>query len=183
MAPRQARGVTFIEVMVALAVVGLMAAMATAAIMQIERMREAVVHRRDALEVAHRVILQHIDDPKVLQGQVRRTPLNDSWYRFDLTSEVFQLEWPTAGGEETTVPVSVSTRLVRGAGFEELLKARLQRVTVEVYLDEPGHPLTVRGTPIATLTRVHNPLRDPERAFQIVIDMMSGELDEISGGN
>lgn len=167
------KGVTFLEVVVAMAMLITVVSMLTGTLGFIEN--SAAAHRRhaEALEVAHRIIIQHMEDPALLRGQPRRVELNGTLYGFEITEAVLK---PSANSEEgITVQNAVDvSEIDAGVRFTH----KLHLVSVEVFIDDPdiqrdGHTLT-------TLRRIYNPLslENPNDLIKIVQDWRGLDLEK-----
>ena len=166
-----AKGVTFLEVVFSAALLSIAAATITSAFTFVERMSLHDEARLGAHEVAHRILLQFMDDPRSLPKDDVVIPLGRFDYRFLLREEI--LTSSQVEGENITVRHS---RHASGASLIERFQARLALLTVDVYLDEGGR----RGAaPIATLSRIFDPMAafedDPEAGMRNVIHMFQDE--------
>ncbi len=146
------RGLTFIEVVVATAVLAGLATMVLGTLSFMETASLRQKHRLNAAEVAHRVIAQFLDDPDKLPDKSLPIQQGEHLYRFILREEILVTEEGDARG------------LRRGAGriandlpAEEQLRNILARVTVQVYLDDPSAPIDT-SAPMADLVRIYGTL-------------------------
>jgi type II secretory pathway pseudopilin PulG len=143
------RGLTFLEVVISLAMVGTITAMITGGIGFMERVALANRQRLDAAEVAHRIIIQQIDDDRLWKQGPKRVELNGTVYEFELHLEVLFKDTglgDTRRGRRTirqTSEVTLGDRLV----------SKLHLITARVWAVDP--PQTSRG-PLATMTRVYD---------------------------
>lgn len=143
---------TFIEVVVA---TGILAGLATMILGTLSFMENATLrqkHRLNATEVAHRVICQFLDDPDKLPDKNLPIQQGEHYYRFILRDEILVTE------------ESDTDRLRHGQGrvtsqmdAQEQLRSMLGRVTVQVYLHDPGNPIDT-GAPMCELVRVYGTL-------------------------
>ncbi|TVQ61542.1 MAG: hypothetical protein EA379_06300 [Phycisphaerales bacterium] len=166
-----AKGVTFLEVVFSAALLSIAATTITSAFTFIERLSLHDEARLGAHEIAHRTLLQFMDDPRSLPPDDVILPLGRFDYRYLLREEI--LAASQVEGENTTVRHS---RHASGVSLIERFQARLALITVDVYLDEDGR----RGPrPIATLSRIYDPMAsfddDPEAGMRNVIHMFQDE--------
>jgi len=172
---RARRGLSILEVVIALVILSLITAMVSGVVSAQYAVERAVEHERNALEVAHRIILQHIDDESVLRGQSRRVPHGEYTYMFEIDREVLQIA-PASDYEgeiDQTVVGDVEVFARGDIGFEEIVRYKLQRVTVRVFHEDGGNGL-------ASLTRVYNPFLDPERGLERILELFGEELDQMT---
>lgn len=179
-ATRAAQGLTLVEVIVAMVLVSIMGAMISASITQIARTHTISEKHRNALEVAHRIILSYIDDPDFALQNSRVTSLNDLHYEFEIQVDLLILPEDRFAQEGQTKQIRPRYRPLRETTADEQLSSKLQRVTVRVFAHDPQKPGASRGAALASVSRIFNPLRsnDPQRAMIRAIRMMSPQLDE-----
>lgn len=108
--------------------------------------------RLEGVEVAHRVILQQIEDPEILKGQLKRAEINGRYYAFTLDEEVVRTGDAPTGAAGSKVRYN-ATRLAETQGDDRIKP--LNRLTVRVFEDDdntgPG------GKPaIAELSRYYS---------------------------
>lgn len=143
------RGMTMIEVVVATFTLAIAAAMISGGISFSANLSERNRERLAAVEVAHRIIITHVRDPRELKGQPQRVLFDGHYYAFDLDEEVLSKDQV-----EGTGAVRRSVKKSADVDLVEKLNNQLQRVTVRVKLDEPSEkPRPV----LATMTRMFNP--------------------------
>jgi len=144
-------------VIVSLAIVAGGVAIAFGAIGFMENIATHDRHRLNGTEIAHRVILQYIDDFKSLRSQVHRVPMGGSMYQFEITENVLLTESgdgvARSGGKASQRRKSVSAK---NASVEERFAAQIHQITVDVYLEHPDGTRSAR--PVATLVRSYNPV-------------------------
>ena len=174
-------GLTFLEVIMSLAMVGVVGAMITGGIGFMERAQRANALRLDAVEVAHRVIIQQVDDDKLWKQEVNRVELNGTVFEFELNLEVLVTD-----GSSTDPRARRERRQVNESTFNERLTSKLHLVTAQVWAVDPPQE---SGEPLATLTRVYNILdvegdalfgriiRMQEEDMQRQIDQLKAERD------
>lgn len=173
--PRAARasaGVTFLEVVFAAAMLGAAAAAITSAFSTITRFTAREDVRLSANEVAHRLILQFLDDPSTLHPDTDVFPMGKSRFRYLVNKQVLVPE-EFGVAEDVT---KTGARAAVSTTFADKLKARLLMVTVEVYEDRGARPT---GEPMASISRIYNPLsnaEDDQDAFlNHVIDLVGDD--------
>lgn len=173
MTERRARargGVTFLEVVFASALLGIATSGFVAALGAVESLDSMSSRRLEAYEVAHRVILQFMDDPRSLQEDTSY-PLGRGVYRYIVRKDVLLPE--DAEAERVSIRKGAHTKTLDPIAR---IRARLTMVTVEVYEEEHGR----RGSePMATLSRIYDPFadaeNDPQSFMQHVVDMFEGD--------
>lgn len=174
---RTRRGLTFLEVVAAMVMVSAVSAMILGAIGYLKRAADRERFRLDAMEVAHRIVLAHIDDRTGLRQAPKRVNLNGVIYHYDLVEELLVQE--TLSEDEEGEAVKFSRRAVRASDVAptERLTERLHRVTVEVYLDPDEYP-RLGGATLAELDRVFDPYGQfSRRVLRNLLDQFSGQLD------
>ena len=162
------RGLTLLESVLAATVLALVIAGVTGAVgfMTTDQRRDE--RRLGAMELAHRIVLQHLDDDQALAGQ-QGLPIDygGARYRWDL--KVQKLEVDTEGPEVE--------RDEARAAF-----GRFRRVSVRVWLREEsgGSTIPVAGVPRAELSRVYDilPMRNPD-SFSTMLETERGIQDLI----
>ncbi len=150
---RSERGISFLEVVFSAALLSIVAATVSTGFSVIERLSRNGERSLAAYEVAHRLILQYLDNPLQMPDDSLPLPaevtgrVEKFWYlknESELTPE-------DTGESSATVRGSINTNLLSA---EERIQAGLSMVTIEIYEDFNGR----RGpAPIATLTRIYNP--------------------------
>jgi hypothetical protein len=153
----------------------MLAGMATIVLSTVSLIENAAVrerHRVNGAEVAHRVIVQMIDDHKFIEKQpVQRVQQGDHFYQFDYREDVLTREQGLEGDEGRRR----SAKSAADADVEERLRSQIHQITVTVYLeDEDG----VRALePCARLTRIYNPvLGEGERGIRYVMDLFTKQF-------
>ena len=154
---RRARaGLTFVEVIVCLGIVAGAAGLVFGTVGFLERV---ALHNRDRLngtEVAHRVILQWIDDFQSLRGQVHRVEHDGRMYQFDVWEEVLLTESGNEPGSSRSTSQRRSSVKADNVSAEDRLNAQIHQITVDVFLELPDGSRSAR--PVATLVRSYNPM-------------------------
>lgn len=142
------RGITFMEVVAACALLALVAVTIVSGITFIESSAVRDRDRLAATEVAHRVILQYTNDEAGLPDQSRPYQYGDTNFRWVLNREILVSDQEDVGG-------SIGRRKkksVEQATLDEEFTAQLRVITVEVYLWDDPNPYE----PLARLSRVYN---------------------------
>lgn len=186
-----ARGITFLEVVLAVALLGLTTLSVVLATNYISAASIRNAHRLNASEIANRLMLQYFDDPNSLPSEAESVEYGREGvsyrYRWALGEESLSVELPT--------PIAPSTEEDR----REQQLARLGRSTtdrfgrfrvvrVRVWLsEETGGSFTPEtGVPQATLSRMYDPADIPnwnpdKLRRQIDSAGLKGVLDQMSG--
>lgn len=145
--PRRHAGLTMIEVVVATAMLAVAAAMILGAISFSANLSLRDTRRLEAMEVAHRIVVTHIRDPRELVGQPDRVRFGNHMYRFQLDEDVLVTEQGEEGG-----PNRRTSRKASEMDLTSILSAQLFLVRVDVY---PGEADPAPGQqPLARLSRV-----------------------------
>lgn len=167
-------GMSFLEVVVALAILSMIAATAMSAISSITGQARAARQRMAAMELANRLVLQYMDDPT-------RMP------RAELPIEYAQerYRWSIREGSVSMVPViAPEERATLGPRRLD----RFKTVTITVWLGEEsgGTWQPEVGTPGAVLTRLMDPyaLRNPDAIERLLADPQRRQwfLEAFTGG-
>lgn len=168
------RGMSFLEVVLALAILAMIAATSLAAISAITGQARAARHKLAATELANRLILQYMDDPTRMPRA--ELPIEYARERY---------RWSLREGSVSMVPVvAPEERTTNGPRRMD----RFKTVSVQVWLSEEsgGRMVPDEGTPGAVLTRLMDPyaLRNPDAIDRLVGDKerLREFLDAFSGG-
>ena len=168
-----ARGLTFLEIVVSIATLTLVAGVVVGTISFFKNATMLERHRLNATEVANRVILTKLDQPKWRPGAMsRKYTINGFRYAFNMQVDLFEL-----GEDEATLSslndADINARI-----------SHMEQITVTVALDEPGS--TLSGVPLTTLVRVRDPRKmDSSRVLEWVTDLLdptAGEAEEGGDG-
>lgn len=151
--PTLRRGLTFIETVCAVALLGIVAATVFGAFGSIMGQQERQQHRLNAMEVANRLILQYLDDKDTMPQAGLPLAYGDSRYRWDIREIPVRLEQarPEVAEERAAnAPLSVD---------------RMQGLAVRVWLSEEsgGSAEFNERVPAVALTRLMDPLAMAER--------------------
>jgi len=168
---RSRAGLTFVEVIVC---VGIVAGAAVLVFGSIGFLENVAQHNRDRLngtEVAHRVILQYIDDFKSLRDQVHRVEQGGAFYQFDVWEEVLVSESGVDDADERSPSQRRHAVRAETVSIDDRMKAQIHQITVEVFAELPDKSRSAR--PVATLVRSYNPMLGlGGRGMKYVIDLM-----------
>jgi type II secretory pathway pseudopilin PulG len=110
--------------------------------------------RLEATEVAHRLILQHMEDPDFFKGEVKRTEINGRYYAFSLDEDVVSTDDASTGGSAGGSRTKYRANpLATTVGDMERLK-QANRLTVRVYPDDDNTGIGQKIA-LAELTRYY----------------------------
>lgn len=152
--PVRRTGVTFLEVVFSSVILALAAAAITGAFSLIERLSMRDEARLDAYEVAHRLILQYMDDPDSLPPTHLPIEIGNRRFHYAAGAEALLQE---PGAAEAGVDRRES-RNVAQLDSTEILRGRLLLITVRVDWERPDG---FRDT-VAVLSRVFDPFGDAD---------------------
>lgn len=168
------RGITFLEVVLASALLGVIVASMTGAFSAAYQEQRIQDHRLGAAEVAHRLIVSYLDDPEAMPNDALPIAYGESLYRWEMELERPDVERGRDGFLE---------RRSDDLGLE-----RFRVITVTAWLSEDsgGTREPEVGTPRVTLSRVFDlfPMRNPD-SLEPLVDDEEGmrRLIEIITGN
>jgi len=169
MTPR--RGFTFLEIVLSAAMLSLSAAALIGALDSARRISQQQKHRLDAVEVAHRLILNYLLDPESLPRDGQRIEQGRHEYRHVLHEEIL-VEDEDASDQALAVR---RARPQRDTGRNARLASGLKRITIEVYHYRKLRPSDDR--PLVTLSRIYNPLiGDEDVLIRQVQDLMGQQF-------
>ena len=150
--PISARGLTFLEVVLAVAMLAMVAAVIVGAINSIVSGQQRSLKRLGAAELANRLMLQYLDDDESLPSSSLPIDYGPDRYRWSMTTSPITL---TPAKE----PTGRAPRQATGLGAE-----RLKSVTIRVWLADPsGSELDAPGAPGFVITRIVDPIFGPIR--------------------
>lgn len=174
--PRSRAGLTFLEVVVSLAILGGVASMVFGVIGFIERASVHDMHRLNAMEVAHRTVIAWIDDPEWISRQPKRTILDGHTYVFDVSEQVL-----VGQDEDGEGGVELGTAVDEDAvGIEEFAQSAMRVLDITVWHeDEDG---VVDDEPLVHMTRTYW-LYATQRGQGIIIQKMMEEMASRGGGS
>ncbi len=167
--PRRHRGMTLLEAMLALLILGAATTIGLGGMGAIQRIAAIEQERLNAMEVAHRLLLNHMIDPGSLPDP-EGPPISQGRgvFRFELDEAVLEEDASSSGVSRRR------SRSIRETTGNQRLAAGLVQVTVKVYADAGGEPDMVRGQ-IAELTRIYDPFDTDEETI------MFNQLEELMG--
>lgn len=162
------RGMTFLEVVLASALLGIVAFGIFGALNYLVLQQKRAEQIAGAAEVANRVVVMYLDNPKAMPPGGRPIAYGRNLYRWTYEASPIDVYDPNAIGEAT--PMSLT---------------RLQELTVSTWLheDSGGAYSPNPGTPGIVVRRMLDPLasRNPDSLDRAVKD---GRLvEEITGGD
>lgn len=168
--PRHRRGMTILEVMLSVIILGLVAAAITGAISAGETMNGRARQMVAAYELAHRLVLTWLDDERRMPTET--LPLDYGPYQFmwDKTESNFRME--------------INDAQRRSSGSTPQALSRFKLVTVNVYMAEGDPRQPYKGTLLATLSRMYDPAapRNPDSMKTITDpDKLSKLIRELTG--
>jgi len=159
MAPRARRGLTFIEVILASAILGAIAVTVVSTITLAQKKSVLDQERLNAAELAHRHLLTYIHvGPDEMHPPNVPLAQGAGWYTYALSEEILE--------EEVDESQDVSIRTPKAYGVvtaNDRLSAGMVYLTVKVYPapDQEGLQLNP-DVPLATVSRIYDPF-DPTR--------------------
>lgn len=164
-------GLTMLEVVMSTAMLTVAAAMILGGISFGTNLALRESRRLEAMEVAHRIVVTHIRDPRELIGQPKRVRFGDHMYRFEIDEDVLIREMTEEAG-----PIRRSGRKAQDMDFAAMLSAQLFLVRVSVYPDEI--PAATGQAPLAALSRVYTLMSyDEEDLLDWLTQRMGSQLD------
>jgi len=161
------RGLTFIEVVVSIAMLATFATLVLGSISVLESNALRNKHRLQASELAHRVIVQYLDDQDSIPSPDQPVEQGDTRYRVE-TEETILLQ-ETAEIEGLSESTAVSNDEV---DIQDRVQS-MHRLAVRVYMWEPRNEIEA-NTPIAELVRHYYPfLQDEDWAREWLLNILS----------
>lgn len=148
------RGLTLLEVVAATALLAGLASIVLGAIGYMETSAARERHRLQAMEVAHRIVAQYIDNPKLLPDESLPIQQGESYYRYAIQEDVLVQEQ----GAEGAIRKRTAKRK-QDLSVEEALPQMLNRITIRVFLDDPSSPVLDASRPAAELVRIFDPIQ------------------------
>lgn len=143
------RGVTFVESVLGVVLLGLVTASLAGAVAFMRTNQARLEQRLGAAELANRLILQYIDDDESLPNRTLPIGYGDRLYRWSMEQQRVRFKTRTSGAENANQGIGGGVSL-----------DRVQLVTVRVWLSEESggtrdfHPETAN----AVITRLIDPL-------------------------
>ncbi len=165
------RGLTFLEVVIAIAMLSVFATLALGSIGYLAVNAERNKHRLQATELAHRVIVQYLDDREKAPDPDQSIWQGDAQYRVEIIKSVLDLEQSAVEGlREGTVRDEADTDM-------QAQLVNMHKLTVLVFKWEPKSEADT-FTPVVELSRLYYPfLNDQEWAQRWLLDMISNATD------
>ncbi|TVQ33137.1 MAG: type II secretion system protein [Phycisphaeraceae bacterium] len=167
------RGVTFLEVVLAVALLAMLFTTIVSAYGAIRSMGVREQERLSATEVAHRIIMIYAHEgPDKVPGENEFVEYGPDLYRFRLSEESL-IEEP--GGREglsirRAVPFS-------GLSANRRIEARLVQITVEVFPEQTGR-IPSTAEPLASVSRIFNPLDTSTQTDDVLLQHILRQLGE-----
>lgn len=164
--PVRSRGLTFLELIISIATLALVGSMITGTISFFQSSTTLERHRLNAMEVANRVILTKLDQPKWKPGTMdRRYTLNGHRYAFNMQVELVDLGEDEGG---------VTVKKVDEADLSSRI-SQMEQITVTVTLDDPMSRFS--GVPMAMLVRTYDPTRSlgPDRLLEWITEILDSQ--------
>jgi len=170
---RPTRGVTFVEVVCAIAILAVVAATTVGAINAIVSGQQRSLKRLGAAELANRLMLQYLDDEASLPSD--SLPIDYGRDRYRWTSSITPISLIPAKEAPERASRPAGEAAARTAGGGALGIDQLRAVTFRVWLADPsGAPQASPGAPGFVLTRIVHPalapLRNPDRLQRLQED-------------
>lgn len=166
------RGLTIIEVLVSIAILGGVASLVFGVIGFLERSAVYDQQRLHAMEVAHRTVVQWIDDPAWIRNQPKRYEYMGRTYVFDVQELVLVNDEGAEGGGAATG----AARSQADATIEDIVRSALRVLDVRVWLeDEEFEGLTTTDEPLVHMTRTYwlgATERGREELFRLLMEGM-----------
>lgn len=168
------RGLTILEVVVALAIVALVAGTMSGALSLLRGVRDAESIKLAGFEAAHRLVVQFNEDPVGVAQAQYPVEVDGYWFDYDVRESV--LEITEFLGTGRVRPESRSFADMR-SNPTAALQNPLWRVEVVVYARESGGGFAA-GEEVARLSRVYNLLGlDPDRLITLLLELLGEQLD------
>jgi len=167
------RGVTFLEVVLAVALLAMLFTTVVSAYGAIRAMGMRQQERLNATEVAHRIIMIYAyEGPDKVPSENEFVEYGTSLYRFRLSEDTL-IEEP--GGREglsirRAVPFS-------GLSANRRIEARLLQLTVDVFPEQRGY-IPSNTEPLASVSRVFNPLDTSTQTDDVLLQHILRQLGE-----
>jgi prepilin-type N-terminal cleavage/methylation domain-containing protein len=143
---RRRRGMTMLEVVFAVVLLGLVATSAASLFGLLTRLHTDNAQRAAAYELANRIILQYLDDPKECPSEAEALPYGPWRFRFHL--------------DERPVRMVVKQTEAAARTADKIPMNRFRMVTVRVWIVAEGTEWStdIAGEEMASLTRIYDPL-------------------------
>lgn len=189
---KAARGVTFLETVLAVVLLGLTTATVAMTVNYISSASMRNAHRMNAAEIANRLLLQFFDDPASLPSTtapVEYGPEGEFRYRWSLGEEPAEVELPVPVNPSVEEDRRESQLAALGRSSRDRY-SRFRVVRVKVWLSEEtrgGSFFAESGVPQATASRLYDPADIPnwnpdKLRRQIDAGGLRGVLNQMSEG-
>lgn len=152
--PSRSRGLTLLEVVAATALLSGLASIVVGAVSFMESSSARQRHRLQAMEVAHRIVAQYIDNPKLLPDESLPIQHGESYYKYTIQEDVLVQE-QEAGSKIRRATAQRKANL----SIEQALPQMLNRIIIHVYVDDPENPALDTSRPAAELVRIFDPIQ------------------------
>lgn len=171
------RGMTFLEVILASAILGAIAVTVITTITLAQKKSVLDQERLNAAELGHRYLLTYIHvGPNALPAQSAPQAQGAGWYTYALSEQILE--------EEVDEHEDISVRNPKPYGIvtaNDRLSSGIVYLTVQVFPapNQEGLQLDPK-VPLATLSRIYDPfdVNDPDTLMDIVRILLSGERDQ-----
>ncbi|MEQ8850851.1 MAG: type II secretion system protein [Phycisphaerales bacterium] len=162
------RGLTLLEVVLSILMLAIISASVLSAISYMQSKTVMEKHRLNAVEVAHRVIAQQLDNPDLVPDESLPIQQGDSLYYYRMVPQVIMQGDEDAGSADVLEGVRRAD-----VSASDQLRHRLHQLVVHVYAsDEEGR--IDQSEPLATVVRVYNLLKgDQEVVIDRIVDIVN----------
>lgn len=151
-------GFTLLEVLLAVLVLGAATTIGVGGVGAVQKIAQVEQDKLNAMEVAHRLLLNHMIDPESLPPTEQPIAQGRGVYRYQIEEAVLDDEDEGANRTRRRAqPMDATTGNQR-------LQAGLVMVTVRVYRDAGGRPDLRRGA-LAELSRIYDPFDTDEESI------------------
>lgn len=171
--PFRRSGLTILEVIISLAILSGIGSVLFGTIGFTENAAKYDRHRLNAMEVAHRIVIQWIDDPKWIRNQPKRTEYDGHMYVFDVQELILVND-----AEGDNIDANVRGRVILQSDLEamgqegagRIAESALRVLGIRVWLQhEDG---SVDADPLVHMTRTYwlnATKRGQEEMFEILL--------------
>lgn len=156
-----------LEVVVATAMLATLASAVLGAMSFMESYNAHSSRRLNAMEVAHRLVTQYIDNQELMPPNHLPIQQGDRLYRWTLREEILVRDEAQAGLRKHVGKVASNMRAM------DQIPEMLNRLTVTVYIQDPEDPLA-SARPLAELVRIYSPIfsGDPDEALKRILRLV-----------
>jgi len=170
---RSRRGMTFIEVILATAILGSIAVTVIASITLAQKKSALDQERLNATELAHRLLLTYIHvGPNALPPQDAPQAQGAGWYTYTIYEEILE--------EDVNEREDISIRIPKAYGVvtaNDRLSSGIVYLTVRVFPAPNQEGLQLNPDfPLSTLSRIYDPfdVNDPDTLMDVVRKLLEG---------